>query len=108
MAGANVHEITDANFESEVLNSDIPVMVDFWAPWCGPCLMLGPTVDQIADEHVGEVKVCKVNIDDNPETPSKYGIRGVPTILFFKDGQMKNQVVGAVAKQHLEQVLSKL
>jgi thioredoxin 1 len=89
-----VNEVSDQNFESEVLNASIPVVVDFWASWCAPCRMLAPVVDTIAEQYDGRVKVLKLNIDDNPTIPGKYGIRSIPTLLFFKDGVVKEQIVG--------------
>jgi len=104
MAG-NLIEVTDANFESEVIQSDKPTLVDFWAPWCGPCLSIAPTIEQIANEQVGTAKICKLNVDDNPETAAKYGIRGIPTIIIFKNGNIVNQVSGAIPKQQIEKLL---
>ena len=97
----NVSAVTDANFDSEVLKSDLPVLVDFWAEWCGPCRMVGPIVDQVAAEQSGKLKVVKMNVDENPETPSKYAIRGIPSLLLFKDGKVAATQVGAVAKAQL-------
>ncbi len=104
MAG-NLIEVTDANFESEVIKSDKPTLVDFWAPWCGPCLSIAPTIEEIANEQVGTAKICKLNVDDNPETAAKYGIRGIPTIIVFKNGNIVNQVSGAVPKQQIVSLL---
>jgi thioredoxin 1 len=91
-------EITDANFDEVVLKSDKPVIVDFWAEWCGPCRMVGPVVEQIGEEYQSQVVVGKVDVDNNPETAMKFGIRNIPTILFFKDGKIVDKQVGAVAK----------
>ncbi len=91
-------EITDANFDEVVLKSDKPVIVDFWAEWCGPCRMVGPVVEQIGEEYQSQVVVGKVDVDSNPETAMKFGIRNIPTILFFKDGKIVDKQVGAVAK----------
>ena len=104
MAG-NVTEITDSTFESEVINSPVPVLLDFWAPWCGPCKAIAPVLEIIATENAGSVKICKLNVDDNPETAAKYGIRGIPTLLYFKDGELANQVTGAVPKSQIEALL---
>ena len=93
--------VTDATFESEVINSDTPVLVDFWAEWCGPCKMIAPVLDEIADEYEGRIKLAKLNIDDNPNTPPRYGIRGIPTLMLFKDGEVEATKVGAVSKSQL-------
>ncbi len=100
MAG-EVLEVSDANFQSEVLESDLPVIVDFWAAWCGPCRMVGPLVEEIATDYKGQVKVAKLNVDENRETASKYGIMSIPTILMFKKGSVAKQVVGAMPKSAL-------
>jgi thioredoxin 1 len=93
--------ITDDNFESEVLQSGEPVLVDYWAEWCGPCKMIAPVLDEIATEYEGRVKIAKLNIDDNPNTPPRYGIRGIPTLMLFKDGEVEATKVGAVSKSQL-------
>jgi thioredoxin 1 len=99
-------EGTDTNFEQEVLKSDIPVLVDFWAPWCGPCRMVSPLVDEIAEELTGKLKVVKVNTDENQEIAVKYGIRSIPTLGIFKDGQIVDGVIGAVPKQTIKDKLT--
>ncbi len=101
-------EITDANFEAEVLQSEIPVLIDFWAVWCGPCRMIEPIVDEVAQESDGKVKVGKVNVDENPGIAANYGIRSIPTLLFFANGTVQEQVVGAVSKQQITGILDKL
>lgn len=93
--------VSDKDFETEVLKSDQPVLVDFWAEWCGPCRMLGPSLDAIASEMGGKIKVVKVNIDENPHAPSKYGVRSIPTLLIFKDGEVAAQTVGVMPKTDL-------
>jgi thioredoxin 1 len=93
--------VTDDNFENEVLQSSEPVLVDYWAEWCGPCKMIAPVLDEIAGEYGGRVKVAKLNIDDNPNTPPRYGIRGIPTLMLFKDGEVEATKVGAVSKSQL-------
>lgn len=94
----NQATFTDGNFEEEVINSSIPVLVDFWAEWCAPCKMIAPTVDEIAQEYDGKLKVGKVDVDSNPKTSSKYQIRSIPSLVFFKDGKVTDQIVGAVPK----------
>lgn len=107
MASEKVMAFTDANFDREVLQSDIPVLVDFWATWCAPCKAIAPLVDAIADEYAGKVKVGKVNVDENQSTPSKYGVRGIPTIILFKGGVQVDQVVGAVPKSQIDALIAK-
>ena len=101
MANENVTHVTDASFDQEVLKSATPVLIDFWAPWCGPCKAIAPIIDELAGTYAGRLKVVKINVDDNPETPSRYGVRGIPNLLIVKGGQVKEQIVGAVPKQHL-------
>jgi len=93
--------VSDDSFEREVLQSDKPVLVDFWAEWCGPCKMIAPILDEIADEYDGRIKVAKLDIDDNPQTPPKYGIRGIPTLMLFKNGEVEATKVGALSKSQL-------
>jgi len=107
MAGDNTLTFTDGSFDTDVLNSDVPVLVDFWAEWCGPCRMMGPTVDQIASDYVGKVKVGKLDVDSNQNTASRYGIRGIPTVLLFKGGQIVEQKVGAIGKNDFQKMLDK-
>jgi thioredoxin 1 len=106
MAGS-LHEFTDANFKSEVLEAEGPVLVDFWAPWCGPCRMLTPTVEQLAGEYSGRVKIGKVNTDENTQTASGYGISSIPTVMLFKNGEMIDKVVGVPPKEHFTKMLNK-
>ena len=105
--GENTVEITDSNFESEVVKSTTPVMVDFWAAWCAPCRALAPTVDSIAAEYKGRVKVGKLDVDANGSTAARFNIRGIPTLLVIKDGQVKEQIVGAVEKSVITKALDK-
>ena len=102
---AGVAQISDATFDAEVLKSDIPVLIDFWAPWCGPCRAISPLVEELAGEYAGKLKVVKMNVDDNPVTPGKYGVRGIPNLIVFKGGQVKEQIVGAVPKARLTQAV---
>jgi len=103
-----IAEITDSGFEKEVIQSDKPVLVDFWAPWCGPCKAIGPIIEDLAGGFSDRIKFLKCNVDDNPVTPGKYGIRAIPTLIFFKDGQVVDQITGLVAKSKLEDSLNKL
>ncbi|MBT8764037.1 thioredoxin [Desulfohalobiaceae bacterium Ax17] len=99
-------QLTDSNFEAEVLRSDIPVLVDFWAPWCGPCRAIAPVIDELAQEYAGQVKIVKMNVDENPSTPGKYGIRAIPTLILFKGGEVVEQITGAVSKASLKQMIN--
>ena len=101
-------EIDDGSFESEVIQSDKPVLVDFWAPWCGPCKAISPVVEELAGSYGDKVKFAKCNVDDNPVTPGKYGIRAIPTLIFFKEGNVVDHITGMVAKAKLEESLGKL
>jgi thioredoxin 1 len=100
---ANTKPVSDQSFETDVLNSSEPVLVDFWAEWCGPCKMIAPALEELADEFKGKLTVAKVNIDENPMTPSKYAVRGIPTLILFKDGRPAAQQVGAVPKSRLKE-----
>ncbi len=108
MASTAVLEVSDATFDSEVLQSEQPVLVDFWAVWCGPCKMIGPIVDQVAESYSGRLKVAKVNVDQNGATPSRYGIRGIPALLFFKGGKVADQIVGYVPREVIEEKVNRL
>jgi thioredoxin 1 len=105
MAGQNTLTFTDQGWESDVIGSNVPVLVDFWAEWCGPCRMMSPTIDAIAEEYLGRVKVGKLNVDDNGGTAMRYNIRGIPTLLVFKNGQVVAQKVGAVGKSDVAALL---
>jgi thioredoxin 1 len=105
MEKGDLHHINDGNFNEEVLKSDLPVLVDFWAPWCGPCLSIAPAVEELAKEYSGRIKVGKMNVDENSQTPSSFGIRGIPTLILFKGGKAVNQVVGAVPKNKLKELM---
>ncbi|MBF0169466.1 MAG: thioredoxin [Nitrospinae bacterium] len=105
MASKNVVHVDDANFQKEVIESSLPVLVDFWAEWCGPCRMVAPTIDQLADEYVGKVKIAKCDTEAAHHVPAKYGIRGIPTLILFHNGVPVDQVVGAVPKPVLAQLL---
>ncbi len=100
-------KVTDQDFEKEVLNSEIPVLVDFWASWCGPCRVIAPIVEEIAEEFAGKVKVCKLNVDENPITPGRYGIRAIPTLIIFKNGEPVEIIVGAVSKATILNAINK-
>jgi thioredoxin 1 len=105
MAGSNVAEFTDTNFESEVLGSDVPVLVDFWAPWCGPCRNIAPIIDELASENITAVKVGKLNVDSSPAAAQKYGVSSIPTLMIFKKGDVVQRFVGLQPKSRLQQAL---
>jgi thioredoxin 1 len=108
MAGLGVVEVSDATFDQEVLRSETPVLVDFWAVWCGPCKAIAPIVSEIATTYAGKVKVAKMNVDENGATPSRFAIRGIPTLLFFKGGKVADQIVGYVPQNVIEEKLQRL
>ena len=108
MSNQFVSEVNDADFEKQVLQSDTPVLVDFWAAWCGPCRALAPVVDQVADEYQGKLKVMKMDVDKNNATPGRYGIRGIPALLIFKGGKVAEQIVGFVPKEQIDQTLARV
>jgi thioredoxin 1 len=105
---ADVQQVTDESFDREVLKAELPVLIDFWAPWCGPCKAIGPVVDELAKEYAGKLKVVKMNVDDNPQTPSKYGVRGIPNLILFKGGEVKDQIIGAVPKSQLVKAVTQV
>ncbi|MHC1751684.1 thioredoxin [Humidesulfovibrio sp.] len=100
-------QVTDGNFDQEVLKSPVPVLVDFWAPWCGPCRAMGPIIDELATELEGSVKICKMNVDENSASPSRFGIRAIPTLILFKNGEVVDQSTGAVSKSSIKDMIAK-
>lgn len=105
---ADVQQITDGSFDQDVLKAALPVLIDFWAPWCGPCKAIAPVVEEIAKEYNGRLIVVKMNVDDNPQTPSKYGVRGIPNLILFKAGEVREQIVGAVPKAQLVKAINQV
>ncbi len=108
MAEDSVLQVSDDSFEADVLKSDMPVLVDFWAGWCGPCRAIAPVIKELADEFQERLKVAKLNVDENPVTPNKYGIRAIPTLLIFKEGKLADQITGAVSKSVIESAVKKI
>jgi thioredoxin 1 len=106
--GSGPLAVTDGNFQKEVLEAETPTIVDFWASWCGPCRMIGPIFEELSNQYSGKVKFVKVNVDENPKTPANYGVRGIPTLIMFKGGKVVDQVVGAVPKSQLENIVKKV
>ncbi len=104
----NIMEISDSSFENDVLQSNIPVFVDFWAPWCGPCKAIGPIMEELADDFADKVKFAKCNVDNNPAIPTRYGIQAIPTLILFKNGKIAEQIIGVVPKSKLEAALNKV
>ncbi len=107
MAG-NLLQVTDDTFETEILQNQQPVLVDFWAAWCGPCRAIAPVIEELAEQYTGRVRIAKMNVDENPKTPGKYGIRAIPTLIIFKNGGVADQITGAVSKSHIEEALKKV
>ena len=105
---ADLVQVTDDNFDAEIVNSDLPVMVDFWAEWCGPCRMVAPVVEELAKEYEGKIKVAKMDVDKNRQTPAKFGIRNIPTLILFKGGEVAQTIIGAQPKSSIEAELKKL
>jgi thioredoxin 1 len=103
----NVREISDSDFQAQVLSATIPTLVDFWAPWCGPCKSIAPVLEELAKEFAGKVQIMKLNVDENPRTPSMYNVRGIPNLVIFKNGEVVDQIVGAVPKDQLQAALTK-
>lgn len=98
---ADIQQVSDSSFDGDVLKAAVPVLIDFWAPWCGPCRAIAPIVEELASEYDGKLKIVKMNVDDNPQTPAQYGVRGIPNLILFKSGEVKQQIVGAVPKSQL-------
>ena len=107
MANALIKATTDASFEADVLQSQLPVLLDFWAEWCGPCRSIAPILDELAEQYAGKLQICKMNVDENRETPAKFGIRGIPTLMIFKGGELAQTQVGAAGKAQLQALIDK-
>jgi thioredoxin 1 len=108
MAEHAIAEITDENFKTEILEANLPALVDFWAAWCGPCRAIAPVVEELAKDYAGKVKVAKMNVDENSKTPVKYGIRAIPTLILFKNGDVVDQITGAVSKSQIDNAIKKM
>ncbi len=104
----DIVDVTDENFDNEIVKSDLPALVDFWAEWCGPCKMIGPVVEELAEQYAGKIKFAKMDVDKNRQTPMKFGIRNIPTLIFFKGGEVFNTIIGAQTKANLEAELKKM
>ncbi len=107
MASDKVMHVSDQDFDNKVVSADLPCLVDFWAPWCGPCKAIGPVIDELAGEYDGKITIAKMNVDDNPATPGKFGIRAIPTLILFKDGEVVDKITGAVGKAQLVDLINK-
>ena len=107
MASEKVMHVSDNEFDTKVVGNELPCLVDFWAPWCGPCKAIGPVIDELAEEFDGQVQIAKMNVDDNPATPGKFGIRAIPTLILFKGGEVVDQITGAVGKAQLQDMIKK-
>ncbi|HEB50314.1 MAG TPA: thioredoxin [Desulfobulbus sp.] len=107
MASEKVMHVSDSEFDTKVVGNELPCLVDFWAPWCGPCKAIGPVIDELAEEFDGRVQIAKMNVDDNPATPGKFGIRAIPTLILFKGGEVVDQITGAVGKAQLQDLINK-
>ncbi len=107
MANEKVIHVSDSDFDSKILKNELPCLLDFWAPWCGPCKAIGPVIDELANEFEGKIQIAKMNVDDNPATPGKYGVRAIPTLILVKDGELVDQITGAVGKAQLVELINK-
>ena len=105
---SDILQVTDENFDAEIIESDIPAIVDFWAEWCGPCKMVGPVIEELAEEYKGKIKIAKMDVDGNRQTPARFGIRNIPTLIFFKGGEVAQTIIGAHPKSYIDDELKKL